>query len=201
VSPALLTNAETTKRLRAIGFRIRTTGEMHQAVRAFKTGWFKLGPSLLISGAATNAVGPRTSAALDLAYDRQQDGKTTMSPHFSFSETKCKCGGSFTACRRIWPTRRAVINLETLRAELYPGGLSVVSWCRCTGHNKAVGGASASRHLKGDAVDIPHTHSLAQVRKEHLYRGLGVEPDGNVSHVDNRPGSTTNPTVWHYSGS
>jgi Peptidase M15 len=201
VSPAILTQAQTTQRLRSIGFRIRSTGELHQAVEAFKTGWHGLGPELLVDGKATAAVGPRTSAALDLSYHRMQAGHTSMSPHFSFNETKCHCGGHFSSCRRIWPTRASVVHLETLRAARYPDGLAPVSWCRCTGHNQAVGGATSSRHLKGDAVDVPHRYTLSQVRNLHLYTGIGVEhSDAHVSHVDNRPGSTSNPVVWYYGG-
>nr|WP_269329779.1 D-Ala-D-Ala carboxypeptidase family metallohydrolase [Kineosporia babensis] len=122
-----------------------------------------------------------------------------MSPHFSFVETRCKCGGNFTDCRRIWPTRQSVIAAEALRTAYFPRGLTPVSWCRCTGHNRNVGGASSSRHLKGDALDIPHTVSLRRVKALDIYTGVGINRgDGNVQHVDLRPGSAAAPTVWYY---
>ncbi len=109
---ASLTMTEVTKRLRSLGFRIRSTGERDQAIRAFKTGWFKLGPSLMDGTVANSILGPKASKAIDLAYERDKDGLTTMSPHFSFIEARCKCGGNFTDCRRIWPTRQSVIAAE-----------------------------------------------------------------------------------------
>jgi len=196
---AALTPTEVTKRLRAIGFRIRSSGEQDQAIRAFKTGWFKLGPSLMDGTVANSILGPRASRAIDKAYQRDKDGLTTMSPHFSFTETQCKCGGNFTDCRRIWPTRGSVIAAEALRASFYPKGLIPVSWCRCTGHNRRVGGAASSRHLKGDAIDLPHTVSLRRVKALEIFTGIGINRgDGNVQHVDLRPGSAQAPTVWYY---
>jgi hypothetical protein len=197
---ASLTATEVTKRLRAIGFRIRSTGEQEQAVRAFKTGWYKLGMSLMDGTVANSILGPRASRAIDLSYERDKDGLTTMSPHFSFTETQCKCGGNFTDCRRIWPTRKSVIAAEALRASFYPDGLTPVSWCRCTGHNRTVGGAASSRHLKGDAIDLPHTASLRRVKALEIFTAIGLNRgDGNVQHVDLRPGSAQVPAVWFYS--
>ncbi|MBT0769147.1 hypothetical protein KIH74_09470 [Kineosporia sp. J2-2] len=197
---ASLTATEVTKRLRAIGFRIRSTGEQDQAVRAFKTGWFKLGPSLMDGSVANSILGPRASQAIDDSYERDKDGLTTMSPHFSFLETRCKCGGNYSDCRRIWPTRNSVIAAEELRQAFFPNGLTPISWCRCTGHNKAVGGASSSRHLKGDALDIPHTVSLRRIKSLENYTGIGIHrADGNVQHVDLRQGSPLAPVVWYYS--
>ncbi|MCE0537383.1 D-Ala-D-Ala carboxypeptidase family metallohydrolase [Kineosporia rhizophila] len=196
---ASLTMTEVTKRLRSLGFRIRSTGERDQAIRAFKTGWFKLGPSLMDGTVANSILGPKASKAIDLAYERDKDGLTTMSPHFSFIEARCKCGGNFTDCRRIWPTRQSVIAAEALRTTFFPRGLTPVSWCRCTGHNRYVGGASSSRHLKGDAIDIPHTVSLRRIKTLGIFTGIGINRgDGNAQHVDLRPGSATAPTVWYY---
>ncbi len=196
---AALTATEVTKRLRAIGFRIRSTGEQEQAIRAFKTGWYKLGMSLMDGTVANSILGPRASRAIDLAYERDKDGLTTMSPHFSFTDTQCKCGGNFTDCRRIWPTRKSVIAAEAVRASFYPDGLIPVAWCRCTGHNRTVGGAASSRHLKGDAIDLPHTASLSRMKALEIFSGIGVNrEDGKVQHVDLRAGSAQEPVVWFY---
>ncbi|MDP9824470.1 D-Ala-D-Ala carboxypeptidase family metallohydrolase [Kineosporia succinea] len=196
---ASLSSTELTRRLRAIGFRIRSTGEQEQAVRAFKTGWFKLGPSLMDGSVANSIMGPRASQAIDKAYQRHLDGLTTMSPHFSFSDTSCRCGGTFTDCRRIWPTRQSVIAAEQLRAEFFPAGLTVSTWCRCTGHNHAVGAAVSSRHLKGDAIDIPATVSPDKIEGLELYTGIGVNrANGNVRHLDLRHGHPLVPTAWYY---
>jgi hypothetical protein len=191
-----------TKRLRALGFRIRTTGERQQAIRVFKQG-FVLTPAggngTDLTDDPTSGVGRATSAMLDLAYGRHQAGLSDMSAHFSWAETRCKCGGSFTACRRIWPTRASVLHLERLRAEFYPQGLAPASWCRCVGHNRAVGGASASRHLMGDGVDIDNVVSVPKVASLGLYGGIGIARSNRcASHVDNRPGSRKSPVTWWY---
>ncbi|WP_285598428.1 D-Ala-D-Ala carboxypeptidase family metallohydrolase [Kineosporia sp. NBRC 101731] len=196
---ATLTGTELTRRLRAIGFRIRTTGERDQAVRAFKTGWFRLGPSLMEGSVANSIMGPRASQAIDESYQRSLDGRPTMSPHFSFTQTQCPCGGHYADCRRIWPTRQSVIAAEELQATCFPDGLVPLAWCRCTGHNRAVGAAASSRHLRGDAIDIPPTVSLSRIKDLDTYTGIGVHrADGNVQHVDLRQGSPAEPAVWYY---
>jgi len=195
---ANLTPTEVTRRLRALGFRIRSTGEREQAIRAFKTGWYKLGPSLLEGTVANSIMGPRASKAIDLAFQRSKDGLSTMSPNFSFSDTACACGGNFTDCRVIWPTRTSVIAAEALRAAVFPAGLSPLSWCRCTGHNTLINGAASTRHLKGDALDLPATAPLHRVVALDIFTGIGVDRDRMVRHVDLRPGASVSPTVWYY---
>lgn len=195
---ATLTPTEVTRRLRALGFRIRSTGEREQAIRAFKTGWYKLGPSLLEGTVADSIMGPRASKAIDLSYQRLRDGLTTMSPHFSFSDTQCACGGNFTDCRRIWPTRFSVIAAEALRASVFPQGLTPLAWCRCTGHNTLVNGAASSRLLKGDAIDVPATVPLHRIKALDIFTGIGVDREHRVRHVDLRPGSPLAPVVWYY---
>lgn len=71
--------------------------------------------------------------------------------------------------------------------------LVIISGYRTPAHNAAVGGAKASRHMTGDAVDIrPGVIRPAQAR-ELGWRGIGVR-DGWAVHLDLRP----TPATWTY---
>lgn len=62
-----------------------------------------------------------------------------------------------------------------------------------------MGGAASSRHLKGDAIDLPHTASLSRMKALEIFSGIGVNrEDGKVQHVDLRAGSAQEPVVWFY---
>ena len=66
--------------------------------------------------------------------------------HFKVSEFSCKCGKN--------NINQRVINMsETIRMALGVP-VHVNSGCRCEKHNKAVGGAKSSKHLKGLAADL-----------------------------------------------
>ena len=75
-----------------------------------------------------------------------------LTSHFHIHEAVCR------HCGKI-PDLQAVINtaiwLERVRAEIFGGKvIHVNSWCRCPTHNKRVGGAEHSLHMRGWAVDI-----------------------------------------------
>lgn len=189
--------------LRRLGWRVRTTGELAQAVKHFQGAWL-LGPALKVDGVP----GPKTAAALSESLAALAAGKGTMSRHFSFSEFACRCGGKYTKCPRIWVRRELVQTLEQVRARFYPGGLTVVSGCRCEDHNRAVGGATGSQHKYGTACDIEPKVSWQTLRAAHLAAGIGYKrSNGRVTHIDRRDiggsnttgGKPARPTVWIYS--
>lgn len=199
-----LTNAQVTSILRNLGWRVRTTGERTQVIKHFQQGW-ALGAKLTADG----VVGPKTAAALIASEKRRRAGRPTASAHFSFKEFACNCHGRYSDCPRIWVRRELLESLETLRSRMYPGGLSVVSGCRCIRHNKAVGGVSNSQHLFGSACDIPYTRngSSNALAKERLFSGLGRSRRTSlVRHVDRRDvsghnttrGGLRHPTQWIY---
>ena len=71
--------------------------------------------------------------------------------YFSIDEFKCKCG----KCEM--PSGNPPDELVDLLVEIrehYDAPMTINSGYRCPSHNKAVGGASDSRHLHGDAVDF-----------------------------------------------
>jgi hypothetical protein len=194
--------AERIDALRQLGWRIRTTGELHQVVRNFQRGW-NLGPALVEDGIA----GPKTDAALAESLDRKRTGKPDASQHFSFHEFTCKCGGRYSSCQRVWVLHELLDTLEAVRADFYPEGMTIVSGCRCEGHNDAVGGAKSSQHKYGAAADLRPKVKRSAMRAAGVAAGIGFDQsDGCVSHIDRRDKSGHNttgatlahPTVWLY---
>ncbi len=110
-----------------------------------------------------------------------------LSPHFSRSEFVCShCGAGA-------PSPQLVAILERLRAGI-GRPLIIRSGFRCVPHNVAVGGATHSRHVAGDAADIPSGY--ATPRQAHDAGAIGVGHLGAWAvHVDWRPGSQTD---WAY---
>jgi len=72
-----------------------------------------------------------------------------VSKHFSRDEFKCKCGKCFPEAVDI----ELNTALEGVR-EHFRQMVTITSGWRCEAHNKAVGGAPASKHLLGIAADI-----------------------------------------------
>jgi zinc D-Ala-D-Ala carboxypeptidase len=186
---AVTTQADVTKALRAMGWRTRTSAETTRSIKDYQGG-YNLTAALEVDGIA----GPATKAALT----RSMAAGGALSAHFKAAEFACRCGGKYSACRRIWVTRAQLRALETYRAKAGP--VSIVSGCRCPTHNKTVGGASASQHMAGKAADVPGALTVASVKALRVFSGIGYKGStGRVVHVDTRPGSTTAPTTWVYS--
>ena len=186
--------------LQAIGFD-NANRNFSFAVEGFQRGW-NLGAALKVDGIC----GELTSAALATSYARHRKGQSTMSAHFSYAEFKCKDGGKFPECQRIWMLRSHIRRLELYRAKI-GGPVRIVSGCRCKRHNKAVGGATSSQHMFGAASDIQGLLTVAQKEKLRLFAGLGFKQStGKVIHVDSRDlsghnpnhKSPTSPEVWKY---
>ena len=71
-----------------------------------------------------------------------------LSAHFCSSEFSCRCGCGF---QLVDPELIAVLE----RIRLHAGNpISINSGCRCSAHNKKVGGKDKSLHLSGKAADI-----------------------------------------------
>lgn len=117
---------------------------------------------------------------------------------FTWEEARCNhCGG-------LPENEQAVVNaarmMERVREILGGQPIRVNSWYRCAAHNKRIGGASDSQHLRGRAVDFTCKHLTprqvqARLRRHwgegKVVRGLGCY--AGFSHVDNRPGE---PAIW-----
>jgi uncharacterized protein YcbK (DUF882 family) len=108
-----------------------------------------------------------------------------LSKYFSRKEMACKCGCGFDT---VAP--ELVKALEWVRS-LFPGHAVVINCaCRCAKHNRKVGGAPNSFHMKGMAADFEVTGitpSLVQKRiDKEGWRG-GLEYAKTWTHIDVGP--------------
>jgi hypothetical protein len=189
---ANLTQSQATTILRALGWRVRNTTEYTRCVKNFQAGW-NLGPALKVDG----SMGPATSAALLKSENNRRKGLGTASAHFSFSEVQCRCRGKYSTCQRIWMKRKTFVMMEQYRTKSKKP-FTVVSGCRCTSHNKAVGGSRTSRHVTGLASDVKPLFSTKTVKSWRVATHIGY---GSVSkkvvHIDLGSGATkTNPRIY-----
>lgn len=113
-----------------------------------------------------------------------------LSLHFDSVEFRCR-----DDCGYGQPHPRLVNLLEKLRESIGGKPLKVISGLRCPPHNRAVNGASRSRHQSGEAADIPSGLVTEAVARRAGAGGIGIK-DGWVVHVDVR--TTKEPVVWQY---
>lgn len=120
-----------------------------------------------------------------------------LSPHFSSSEFKCKCG-----CGKIMIDAALIDTLEKLFPSLDLGKINVISGYRCAKHDIAVGGRGCGSHVDGYAADVRCYYkdgsrvpssvvALTLERMGHRY-GIGyrcgktTDAQGNI-HIDTKP--------------
>jgi hypothetical protein len=108
--------------------------------------------------------------------------------------------------------RRHCFNLERLRHALGDVAVRIDGPYRTHAHNVAVGGASLSRHVQGDASDhfavtcdqivkrSPRVNSKAELvaLAETIFPGVGNENSGTL-HLDSRPGAWVRFVTWNRS--
>ncbi|MFD3944335.1 D-Ala-D-Ala carboxypeptidase family metallohydrolase [Streptomyces sp. NPDC058579] len=140
---------------------------------------------------ADGVAGPATFAKL---YALQDADCTPV--HFTYAElNKCNgdfSGGAVSAATARSNALRAMWKLEALRHALGDVPISVSSGFRSHACNAAVGGASDSRHLYGDGIDLtgsPSLCTLAKQARNHGFNGIlgpGYPGHGDHAHVDTR---------------
>lgn len=89
--------------------------------------------------------------------------------------------------------RNHAFNLERLRHELGDVSMPILSWYRHPAYNRAIGGASQSRHMSADATDfsretvnrIGRGRFFSAANKVFAKGGVGDYPSGSA-HVDSR---------------
>jgi len=111
-----------------------------------------------------------------------------LSAHFSTHEFADKRTGHV-----MGPPSELVEVLERIRA-LRPGHLPIVSGHRCCASNVIAFGALQSRHIAGDAVDIPSGRATGEEAVLAGAVGIGLRGRWAV-HVDVRPGHSV---TWRY---
>lgn len=119
-----------------------------------------------------------------MIYIPQGGSNFYLSENFMTWEFRCRC------CRVVKVDEDLINGLEELR-ELAGCPLYVLSGYRCPAHNKAVGGARRSFHMKGMAADIwSETIGPGQLvvyaEKVAVFGGIGLYH--NFIHVDIRDG-------------
>lgn len=120
---------------------------------------------------------------LVLVFSLKADGDRQLSAHFKVREFACQDGSDAVFIHPllpVWAEQFREIN----------GPFSPNSAYRTVSHNKAIGGASYSRHCQGTAMDIPAVNAAPQELYEAAEKilgqsgGLGLYPWG--IHVDTR---------------
>ncbi|GAA4920755.1 zinc D-Ala-D-Ala carboxypeptidase [Stackebrandtia albiflava] len=149
----------------------------HAAVRRFQQAY-----GLAVDG----IVGPNTRGKLQALSDSDN---TPI--HFTYAElNRCNStwgGGRVSAATAKENGRRAMWKLEALRHALGDRPINISSGFRSVSCNSAVGGATNSRHMYGDAVDLVGSHSFCtmvkQARNHGFYEILGPGYPGHNDHV------------------
>ncbi|MFD0319148.1 D-Ala-D-Ala carboxypeptidase family metallohydrolase [Streptomyces flavalbus] len=140
---------------------------------------------------ADGVAGPATFSKI---YALQDPDCTPV--HFTYAElNKCNSdwsGGAVSAATAKANALRTMWKLEAMRHALGDTPLVISSGFRSYACNSAVGGASNSRHLYGDAADLVGNPSLCALAQRARYHGFGGifgpgYPDHNDhTHVDGR---------------
>lgn len=109
-----------------------------------------------------------------------------VSKHFKDAEFACKCG----KCGLSYVNPNLIIVLEDVR-EHFGQPVIITSGRRCVEHNKAVGGAPASKHVTGDASDIKvknvSPNDVADYLEKKYPNEYGIGRYNTFTHVDVRP--------------
>jgi uncharacterized protein YcbK (DUF882 family) len=104
-----------------------------------------------------------------------------VSAHFREEEFRSRGDGTVRVeARLVW-------HLEKLRTLIGGRPIRIVSGYRDPAHNRRVGGAVNSRHLHGDAADIPRGVATVEQARSAGFTGIGRSGPWAV-HVDMRPG-------------
>ena len=115
--------------------------------------------------------------------------KTKLSENFSSLEFDCHGSG---CCSETIINPKLVEYVQKIR-DHFGKSITVTSGYRCPVHNKRIGGATGSRHSKGDAADIVvqgvTPREVAQYAESIGIKGIGLyetSADGYFTHIDTR---------------
>lgn len=119
-----------------------------------------------------------------------------LSDHFKVREFACKGSGCCSKCKI---DTKLVTYLQKIR-DHFGASVTINSGYRCFKHNKKVGGASGSRHTKGQAADIVvkgiKPAEVAKYAERIGILGIGLyetDKDGYFVHIDTR----TTKSFWY----
>lgn len=152
---------------------------------------------------------PWTAAARNSpALRRWCDRHGYITPHFTWKSYACQDGAPVPKHLRA-NARRLHFALERFRHALGDLAVTVNGPYRTASRNRAVGGASASRHVQADAADLFAGQVDGWVKRakrlrsrqdviqiaERIFKGVGNESSGTL-HVDMRPGPIARFVTW-----
>lgn len=98
--------------------------------------------------------------------------------HFDREEFRCKCGGKYCDGFPVEPSETLVRLADQVR-EHYGVPMIVSSGIRCITHNTRVGGAAASRHMRGLAMDFCVRGKSAAEVLEYVWK----QPETNYAYM------------------
>lgn len=166
-------------------------------------GWVTSGERLSydgVYGARTTAAVKKFQSAYGLTADGVAGAQTyskiyalqdaDCTPvHFAYSElNKCNSdwsGGAVSAATAKANALKTMWKLEAMRHALGDVPITISSGFRSYSCNSAVGGASTSRHLYGDAADLTGTPSFCTLAKEARVHGFSeILGPGYPDHND-----------------
>lgn len=123
--------------------------------------------------------------------------RTQLTKNFYSTEFDCKCNNP--DCKWTIIDLDHVRKLQKLR-DFFNDAVIITSGYRCPAHNKAVGGATRSRHVAGDACDIMLTKTspniVANKAEEMGFAGVGRY--NRFTHIDSRPLDGGEPARWDF---
>ncbi len=127
-------------------------------------------------------------------YSLSRDGNKNLTKNFKVREFRCKDGAD-----KILICQETVNILQAIR-DYFGQPITINSAYRTPTHNKKVGGASSSQHVKGTACDIvvknvPPKAVAAYLEANYKNHGIGLY--NTFVHIDSRGRKT----YWKNSGS
>jgi hypothetical protein len=143
----------------------------------------------------------------DVGFKRALRKHGYASPHFRLAEFAskadgCGCGGAGVPRLYRKRTQKLAFKLERVRHAIGNHSIGVLSGYRSSCHNGCVGGASASEHKTGRAIDPIKPGQVSWDKfndaMEDEFRRYGIGrgcASGNVQHVDTGPERR-----WCYAG-
>ncbi|MFI0794657.1 D-Ala-D-Ala carboxypeptidase family metallohydrolase [Micromonospora rubida] len=121
---------------------------------------------------ADGAAGPQTFSKL---YALQDDDCTPI--NFTYAElNQCNstwAGGAVAASTAKFNALVSMWKLQAMRHALGDVSINISSGFRSVACNNAVGGASNSRHMYGDGVDLVGSPSFCRMAQQARYHGFG----------------------------
>ena len=136
----------------------------------------------------------KVDTTIDGKYNKGDEVK--LSPNFDSSEFDCHGKG---CCSETLVDQNLVNYLQKIRTH-FGKAVNISSGYRCEIHNKNVGGATGSRHAKGQAADIyingVKPAEIAKYAESIGILGIGLyetDADGHFVHIDTR----TTKSFWY----